>query len=316
MGIGSLYTKLAKTSPLIETSLRKIYWANVDRFAKFSINKIERKYRTDFVDFEEIIDFLNLCGIGRGSLVVMHSSYGTLKPISLDHKGIINRLIQFVGIDGTLAAPVIRCYPEEMNLSKKDVFNGKCADLICTYDVKNTPIWSGILSKTIMDYEGSVTSRHPLNPMTAVGKYATPMMEHNIDGILPSAHGPNSSWKFCVDHDAYILYLGVDFGHHITMQQVVNESYVKHQPKDFFYKRKFIIKDGNFMQELWVNERKKNMTVNLPELCVREDVIKSGIMKLTNIKGIPICVCRAKELIDFFTSQRQYYPYYFPFQNK
>lgn len=315
MGLGSLYIKLSKSSPFMETCLRKLYWANLEKLAKFSTNKDERKHRSEYVDFEEIVDFIKSCGIGTGSLVIMHSSYGTLKPTSLDHKGIIDRLIKLVGSEGTLAAPVIRSYPEEKVLSKMDSFNGKCADITCTYDLKNTPIWSGLLSKTLMEHEGSVISRHPLNPMTAVGRYANAMMEHNIDGELPSAHGPNSSWKFCADHDAYILYLGVDFGHHITMQQVVTESYPEHQPKNFFYKRKFIIKDGNFEKELWVNERKRNMTVNLPELCVREDVVKSGIMKITDIKGIPVCVCKAKDLINYFTSQRKYYPYYFPFHN-
>ena len=316
MSLGSLYINLSKYSPFLETCLRKLYWANVERLSKFSTNKDERKHRTEFVDFEEIIEYIKSCGIGEGSLVIMHSSYGTLKPTSLDHVGIIDRLIKLIGPEGTLAAPVIRSYSEEERISILDSFNGKCADITCIYDLKNTPIWSGLLSKTVMNHEESVTSMHPLNPMTAVGKCAKAMMEHNIDGELPSAHGPNSSWKFCADHDAYILYLGVDFGHHITMQQVVTESFLEHQPKDFFYKRKFIIKNGDFERELWVNERKRNMTVNLPELCVREDVVKSGIMKMTDIKGIPVCVCKAKDLIDFFTSQRKYYPYFFPFHNR
>ena len=313
--IGTVYNRLSELSPFIEVCLRKLYWSNVQLLSKYSVNKNERENRTNFVDFEEVIDCIKSCGIGEGAFLVMHSSYGNLKPTSLDNKGVIERLLQLIGPNGTLAAPVIRTYSEEKRLTAYELFNGGASDLICTYDVKKTPIWSGILSQTLMEHEGSVTSRHPLNPMTAVGRYANEMMKHNIEGLYPSAHGVNSSWKFCADHNAYIIYLGIDFGHHLTMQQVVTESYPEHQPNDFFYKRKFIVKDNDFEKEIEVMERRRNMTVYLPERCVRKDIINSGIMKMENIKGIPICVCSSKQLLDFFMSQRKYYPYYFPFKN-
>lgn len=310
MKLGSIYNKLSEVSPFIEVLLRKLYWNNVEILKKYSSNRNERIYRTEYVDFEEIIDFLKECGIGKGDIVILHSSYGTLKPISLNHKEIILRLLEYLGDEGTLAAPVIRVYKEEEHLSLKEKLAGACESLTCLYDVENTPIWSGLLSKTIMEFPDSVTSRHPLNPLTAIGKHAKNMMSCNIDGEFPSAHGQNSSWKYCADNDAYILYLGVDFGHHITMQQVVSEAYPDYTPINYYYKRKFIIKDGDFEKEIIVKERKRSMTVFLPERCVRKDIINAGIVKMKNIKGIPISVIRAKELISFFRTQRKYYPYY------
>lgn len=165
-------------------------------------------------------------GIKEGDLIILHSSYGNLKPISLDNKGIIDRLLELVGPTGTLAAPVIRRFDEEKELSLKDKIRDKVTTIHCTYDVDYTPVSSGVLRSTLMQHENSVTSLFPLNPLTAVGPLARDMIKGNLDENFQSAHGPGSCWKFCADNNAIIVYLGVNYGHHITMQQVVTESYI------------------------------------------------------------------------------------------
>lgn len=312
--IGRIYNFLAESSPIVEVTLRKIYWRFVSILSKYSTNKTNRIHRTDFVDFEEIVNFLKSCGIGEGDIIVLHSSYGNLKPTSLNNIGIINRLLNLVGEDGTLAAPVIRTYEEESTLTSQEQMKDGCAKLECLYDIDNTPISSGVLPITLKNNPQSVTSEHPINPLTAVGKYAEQMMCHNIEGDAPSGHGPNSCWKFCADHNAYIVYLGVDFGHHLTMQQVVSESYEEHTPKNFFFKRRFVVQRGGEKKIIWIKERRRCMTKYLPERCIRKDVLKSGIFKTTNIKGIPVSVVKSKDFVNYFTSRRKYYPYYFLFR--
>lgn len=315
--IGNIYNSLAESSPFIEVILRSIYWRYSSVLSKFSPNRTNRVHRTEgLLDFEEVISYLHHCGIDKGDIIVLHSSYGNLKPVSLDNVGIIERLLELVGEEGTLVAPVIRTYLEEGLLTSAEQMNDKCADIVCVYDIENTPISSGVLPITLKQHIGSVTSSHPINPMTAVGKEASLMMKHNIDGEFPSGHGPNSCWKYCADRNAYIVYLGVDFGHHITMQQVVSESYSAFEPENFFVKRHFIIKKDDESKDLWIKERRRCMTKRLPERCIRKDLIKAGIFKITNIKGVPISVVRSKDLIDFYLSRRKYYPYYFFMDNK
>ena len=310
MSIGSMYKKIALSSPKAEVFLRKLYWNNAALLSRFSVNKTNRFHRTDFVDFEEIVNFLKECGIGEGSLVVMHSSYGNLKPTSLDNKGIIERLLELVGSTGTLAAPVIRHFKEEEILSYKDMLNDKVESIHCVYDIANTPITSGVLCSTLMKHSGSETSLFPLNPLTAVGLLAKEMMKGNLDGENPSAHGPNSCWKFCADHDAYIIYLGVNYGHHITMQQVVTECYPEMCPPDFYRKRSFSIVDGNTSKDVVVCERRHKWTMFLAEMNVNKDLAESGIVKMTNIKGIPVSVMRAQDLIEYYRKKGGYYPYF------
>lgn len=312
--VSCVYNGVVNLSPTSEVLMRMLYWSNVERLSKLSPNKSNRIERTDPVEFEEVLSFLRACGIGKGSLIVLHSSFDNLKPIDLGREEIIERLLDLVGDKGTLAAPVIRRYKECDKLTVNDRLNEKEKDINCVYDVQKTKITSGVLAFTLMHYDGSVTSRHPLNPLTAVGPLATAMMEHNLDGEAPSPHGPNSCWKFCADHDAFIVHLGVNFGHHLTMQHVVAECNEDWNIKDFFYRRPFTIKDGDFITEKVVSERRLFWTRFIPEINNRKDMVEAGVAKVTDIKGIPVSVIKASDMIAFYKSHRKgYYPYLFPF---
>lgn len=312
MSIGKLYENTALLSPRIEVLLRKLYWNNVHFLSKFSVNKTNRIHRTEFVDFEEIVAFLKESGIKEGDLIILHSSYGNLKPISLDNKGIIDRLLELVGPTGTLAAPVIRRFDEEKGLSLKDKIRDKITTIHCTYDVENTPVSSGVLCSTLMQHENSVTSLFPLNPLTSVGPLARDMIKGNLDENFQSAHGPRSCWKFCADNNAIIVYIGVNYGHHITMQQVVTECYNEMCPPNFYHKRKFTVINKGEKREVIVKERKQIFTKFLAEMNVNRDLRESGIVKNTTIKGIPIAVIKSMDLIDFYRKKGPFYPYYIP----
>lgn len=308
--IGAIYKKIALLSPWTEVFLRRVYWNNVGLLNKFSTNKTNRVHRTEFVDFEEIVSFLESCGIGSGDLVVVHSSYGNLKPTSLDNHGIIKRLLTLVGEEGTLAAPVIRRYEEEKSLTWAEIMNDGLKGIHCVYDVEKTPITSGVLGITLMNYEGSVTSHFPLNPLTAVGKEAKAMMEHNLEYDGQSAHGKGSCWEYCAEHNAWVIYLGIDFGHHITMQQAFTEAYDENTPPHFYIDRHFSVLADGESKEVVVKERRRCFTKKLAELNVREDIISSGIIKMTRIKDVPVSVFRAKDLFNLYASKRKYYPYF------
>lgn len=312
--ISSVYNGIVNLSPTSEVLMRMLYWKNVERLHKFSPNKSNRIVRTEPVIFDEILSFLRECGIGPGSLVVLHSSFDNLKPIDVGREELIDRLLSYIGDNGTLAAPVIRRYRELDKLTPVDFFNDKQKDIKCVYDVQKSKITSGVLAFTLMHHEGSVTSRHPLNPLTAVGPLAQAMMEHNLDGEAPSPHGPNSCWKFCADHDAYIVHLGVNFGHHMTMQHVVAECNPDWNVKDFYLQQHFTIKDGDFTVEKTVSERRERWTMYIPEINNRKDMVKAGIAKVKDIKGFPISVVKAQDLIKYYQSRRKGdYPYLFPF---
>jgi aminoglycoside 3-N-acetyltransferase len=308
--ISNIYNSIALSSPRAEVMLRKLYWKNVELLSFLSPNKNNRIYRNNTLKFEEVLSYLKNNGVNNGSLVVVHSSYGNLKPLSFSPSEVNDELIKLIGDSGTLAMPVIRAFKED-NLSLKDKLNDKIGEVECTYDINKTQVISGVLGIDLMKRKDSVTSKFPLNPLTAIGRLSDKMMEQNLEGDLPSPHGPNSSWKFCADNDALIVYLGVDFGHHLTMQHVSAECNDNWELKDFYINRDFKIIDGENVIYKTVRERRQKWTVYLAEKNVRKMLLKEGIVKATNIDGVPVSVIKAKELLSFYDNHsNKTFPYY------
>src|SRR5690554_1270052 len=117
--ISNIYNSIALSSPRAEVMLRKLYWKNVETLSFLSPNKNNRISRDVPLDFDKILNYLIDRGVKKGSLVVVHSSYGNLKPLSLSPSEINDELIKLVGDSGTLAMPVIRAFKED-DLSLKD----------------------------------------------------------------------------------------------------------------------------------------------------------------------------------------------------
>lgn len=308
--IVKLYNEIALFSPKNEVFLRKLYWKNVERLHFLSPNKSNRIERSVPLDFNLVLDFLSKNGIGEGSTMIVHSSYANLKPLPLSPDEVNNELIKLVGNGGTLAMPVIRSF-EEDNLSLNALLEDKISDIECTYNVQKTKVTSGVLASTLMMNSESVISKFPLNPLTAYGLLAEKMMRENINGDLPSPHGPNSAWKFCADQNAFVVYLGIDFGHHLTMQQVSAECNENWGLEDFYLERKFKIIDGEEVIYKTVKERRHKWTMFLAEKNVRKELLDAGIIKAINIEGVPVSVFKSKELLDYYNNHKnKTFPYY------
>ena len=204
--LSRLYLFLVTRFPRVEILIRKLYWKNYSKLKRLNPHRGEGG-KTTFtgisVEFDDVLKVLSDNGIGKGALLVVHSSYSGLQCTGLSEEQIIDRLLDHIGPTGTLAMPVIRKFKGEPK--PQDLLTTNVDDLTCTYNVKSSPVISGMLPYTLMQKENAVVSHFPYNPLCAVGPLAKPMMEHNLDGELPSAHGPNSSWKFCLDHNAYYI---------------------------------------------------------------------------------------------------------------
>lgn len=314
--IGKLYKKIALISPWVEVILRKIYWKNVKilkRFKPYNTATNKTRFENYHVNFEEIIQYLKSKGIGRGSLLIIHSSYDVLSCTGLTPNDIISRLRELVGDEGTIAMPAIRYFKEEP--LPEDLLKIDKVDVICEYNVLRTPIISGILPFTLLRLKESVCSHFPLNPLVAIGPLAKPMMEHNIDNDNCSAHGKESCWKFCLDHNAIILGLGVDLDHHNTMLHVMEEAYDNwYWPNDDWYNlREFDLVDENKkVKRIKVRERKAiwGMLYNA-EVRMYKDFYKYGIIERKDFGPIPVCYEEALKLKEHLQKRNQKgYPYY------
>lgn len=307
MSIPDLYNKIALTNPRMEVALRTIYWRNYKLLNRFRPKRNIRPNESIHIDFDAILNYLRNKGVGEGSLLVVHSSYGALKGSGLSPEQIIDKLLSLVGPSGTLAMPVIRHYREEPAV--EDELKTNLDDVWSVYDVRDTPITTGALCKALHKREDSVTSRFPLNPMCAVGALAVEMMSDNINGISP--HDTHSAWKYCHDHNAIILGLGIDLAHYLTMLHVAEESYPNWPIKDWFRKRNFIIKDGDFEVRKTVLERRPKWgMLHLADKRYTKDFKDSGILIEKTIESTVVGLIESQKLISYLNERKSSgYPY-------
>ena len=321
MSLGKLYERIASISPFFEIILRHIYWKNVGKLNKYNPNKASgKKEKKTYVNFEKVEDWLRNQGVGEGCLLIVHSSYDGLECTGLTPEQIVERLLALVGPTGTLCMPVIRRFKEEIKANKDGI---PLTEIECKYDVKRTLVSSGMMPFVLMRREEAKISHFPLNPLCAVGPLAAPMMEHNLEGDLPSPHGPNSAWKFCVDHNALICSLGTNLEHHNTTIHVAEEAYGDWPwPDNEWYEhRKFEIVDENKQsQKVIVRNRKEKWgKLHLAGINMNNAEKKAGVLKSEKIDGqIQVGFAEASKVINFLRKRNSHgYPYFlFPWQKK
>ena len=321
MSLGSLYNRIASISPFFEITLRNIYWRNVGKLKRYNPNKASgKKNEKQHVDFEKVESWLKSQGVGKGSLLIVHSSYEGLECTGLTPEQIVERLLALVGPTGTLCMPVIRRFKEEVKARKEGL---PLTEIECKYDVKRTLVSSGMMPFVLMRNKEARVSHFPLNPLCAVGPLAMPMMEHNLEGDFPSPHGPNSAWKFCVDHHAMICSLGTNLEHHNTTIHVAEEAYGDWPWTDeqWYDHRKFEIIDENKQSQKVVvkNRKEKWGKRHLAGINMNNAEKKAGILKSEKRDGvIQVGFAEASKVIAFLRERNANgYPYYlFPWQKK
>jgi aminoglycoside 3-N-acetyltransferase len=137
-----------------------------------------------------------------------------------------------------------------------------------------------------------------------------------VEGDKPSGHGPNSSWKFCHDHDAIVIGLGVYLDHYNTMLRVADEAFGdwKWNDEEWFVIKKFnVIDEDDNKFYIEVKDRKPFWGMkHLAENYYVHEVKKMGIIQETLIDGIiPVCFERSTSLIKFLRSKNKNgYPYF------
>ncbi|OHT44639.1 AAC(3) family N-acetyltransferase [Flavobacterium tructae] len=309
MGNQSVVNKILSLSPYVELFVRKIYWNNIKLSSNLKKRSIQQS--VELKDFNKVKRQLTDFGLNKGDILILHGSYEAIEKTGKTPNNIIDELLELVGDEGTLAMNAARVFPEEK--SKDNYIDADYANQIVTYNVRKSRVWTGVLPFCMLRYKESKVSRFPINPMVAIGKYASQMMEENISGELNSSCGVNSSWKFCADRNAVIVGLGTDLTHSLTIMHVAEEIMGENWPVDDWYReRTFNVIDNDFEEIVKVKERKPKWgTLHFAERTLCKDLLKIGILKTTIIDGVLVEFLKSKELIEFLNSKnRNGYPYF------
>lgn len=302
--------KLLEVSPYIELAVRQVYWRNrklIDKRRRARPAKAELAATSRLAD---ILDLLRGWGVGRGDLLVVHSGFEGLKPAGAKPDEIIDALLDLVGPEGTLAMstiPFFRKEPRGADYMTRDV-----SDLVPRFDPARTPASTGEIAYLFMGRPGVVRSRHPINTMAALGPHAAAMMAGNLDGELPLPCGPTSSWKYCVDHGAKVIALGVDLVHTLTIIHTAEDCCRDRWPQGGWYRqRRYNLVDGADSREIAVRERHPRWAMHYAERTLHRDLLREGLARHSEPAGVPVALVAARPLYDYLVSRNASgYPYY------
>jgi aminoglycoside 3-N-acetyltransferase len=315
MSISSLYNILAGIHPRIEVFLRKIYWNRISNTNRYLIKKHIGIHQSNHLDFNKILENIRNRGVLKGDLIVVHSSFDALKSSGKSPKEIINLLRNYIGDDGTLAMPVIRKYKGDLDPVEQMKEIKTNTEL--TYNVRTSPVSTGLLPREFLNCERVEISKFPLNTMAAVGRLAKSMVENNLYGDILLPHGTNSSWKFCVDNNAKIIGLGINLVHSLTILHTIEDCKYPYWPiKNWYIEKNFNIIDGAFEKRVNVLERRAIWGMcYYAEVNFRNDLLKNRILSTQLVEGIPIEIINASSLYKFLqqiNNLRPGYPFFVP----
>lgn len=315
MANDSLTKKLLAISPKIEVLVRRTYWKNIKLFSsilqKFVQPKKDVKASLAGIDFKKIIGQLSDWGVNKGDLVVVHSAYRALKGTGMSPNQILDELIRLIGPTGTLAMPAMPIFRNAPN--RENYLTEELSKIVFSYDRQKSRTKTGVLPSTLNKYPGAVRSLHPINTMVAYGRLANEIMRDNLKDEFSLPCGKDSSWYKCTLNNAWVVGLGTDLTHSLTMIHVAEDVLDEKWPvKNWYRKKKFRIIDDKQSFEITLRERHPKWgTLCFAERTLCEDLIKKGIMRTAQIDGVILEIMRAKDLFAFLMSKNcNGYPYF------
>ena len=170
--------------------------------------------------------------VGKNSIVLIHSSIDGLSEMGITVDMLLEFLLTLVNDGNTIVLPT---YPIT-NLKKQD-------EKVLNYNVRKTPCWTGMLPNKFLKVPQIVRSKFPYNTLAAYGPNAEEIMLNNEKAIY--VYGENSAWKYCVDHHAKILFLGVtSLSSNTIAAHMIPDILEDEWPiKDWYINSKYHIKD-------------------------------------------------------------------------
>lgn len=314
---------LLRRVPHLEIIIRIIYWRinfihklvawarKTLNFAKIRKNQTRHKVADATLgDVQDILDALKDHGLRPGDILILHSSFRQIRKFEADPKEVINAIMEYLGPQGTLVIPSIPVY--ENAVKGTDRITKDISDDLFTYDVENTPTWTGVLAQTLVDHPDSVRSSFPLNSLVAVGFDKDNMFKSELKTELETPNGPQSAWAYCGKKNALIVAFGTDLTHSLTMIHTAEDSHADTWPiPDWYRRRRFEIVNGDNKRLVQIRERHPKWAMHYAERKLSHDLDVLGHSHIISVKGVPVVSIRSQELLDFLISKQETgYPYY------
>lgn len=282
-----LYVFLCSHFQPFEVWVRHCYYFFLK--GKVNISKLgNEKPKRDVEELDKslLFSYVDSLGIKNGDILIVHSSMDALSQFEVTPKEIIDWLLNIVGPEGTLCMPAFPMYRDK-DYSIDEV----TGEQVITYDVKKTPCWTGMLPNLFIRYPGVIRSEFPYNPLAAKGKHAIEMMKDNLLGDKP--HGIHSSWDYCVNHDAKILYLGCPMYHSLTIVHIREDLDDSFPVRGWYKSQVYQINNGASKFTFPIYERKQIWSKYFTEMYCERILTKKLLADVKYVGGVPISFIRS-----------------------
>lgn len=216
----------------------------------------------------EIKKVLTEQGIGKGDVVMLHSSLSQIGLVEGGAETVIRSVLEVIGKEGTLAMPSFPGFGFNIDYLRTNP----------VFDVKNTPSRMGIITETFRRMPNVKRSLHPTEPVCALGPKADYLTKDHFGQLTP--YTAQSPFGRLAELNAKILLLGVDLktlSNLHTLEDAVSDFKFPVYLQDLFSCR-MINEDGTEVlvktkvhDPYWSKKRKCN---ELEEMFLKDSCLK------------------------------------------
>ena len=287
---------LYSVSMIPEVTIKRIFYSLpiLQRFYKKKQTKNSISVSNNKLDKEILFLQIKKMNINKGDLIIVHSSMDSLNHSDITTNELIDFLMKLIGDTGTMAMPAFPVY-------KTDILNDEKTEHL--YNTKLKLSSTGLLSNVFLRYPKVVRSKFPHNNLAAVGPLANEMMQNNLNSDL--AFGNKSSWYFCKEHEAKILFLGVQSNHTTTMVHVAEDYLDNKWPvKKWYVTRKIKIRDGQNSLSKIIRIRDQFWSRYNASYFRTKCFKNEGLLKEWDYEGISFGIIEnSSELVDYIVNR-------------
>ena len=271
--------KIYNSSPYPELVVRKGYNIIPQKLKQEMTHKKIKKgiYIDDQnkINPDDFFSNLKANGISQGDLLIVHSSMDMIRRIECNENELLDRLIDLVGKEGTIALPA---FPDEAKL--KMVGNYK------VYDPQRSIAWTGMLPNLLLRRKNAIRSAFPHNPLVSFGAKSEAMMKNNLD--VEYAHGKGSCWGFCVENHAKVIFLGIPTFHSNTILHTAEDYQPGFWPDYWYENKEYLVKNENTMKPIKARIRSAKWSSYLAEQYTEQKYIRAGLIRQTDYHNIHV----------------------------
>lgn len=178
---------------------------------------------------DEVARQLGALGVPAGAVLVVHTSFRAVRPVTGGPRGLIAALRQALGPTGTLVMPTMT--------------GSGAAE---PYDPAATPTHDGVVADTFWRLPGVLRSDHPTSSFAAEGPLAAAI---TAPQPLEPVHGLDSPIGRVYEHDGLVLLLGVD---HTTDTTIHLGEDLSHAP--YRVAKRAAVRVGNAVERVCFSE--------------------------------------------------------------